>query len=124
MGAPNNQVPPQVVADAKDAFGSRALGSVLLPLVTDSLDMGAPADSRMLEFGPPERRVRVRVSAGRDEASMHIEVPAGYGPPGVERADGTSIPGVDHRAVAPGIVRVRLPPTPPDPALHTDWFRV
>jgi hypothetical protein len=124
-------VPEEVIAEAKAAFARRIPGEVAV-LVWDSLvDEDASPDDHRLRFEHTELQLEVRVVAGgyraglegrvEPPASVQVEVLSEEGEVlrGVEAPDGTFA----FDQVPSGTIRLILR-RPAAPDIRTDWFRV
>jgi hypothetical protein len=125
-------VPEDLVAEAKAAFAQRGEGE-LAALVFDSLvDEGAPASDHLLRFEHQETRISIQVTAVHDASNLDGTVdPATTGrfrlQIGVDDlflvadvVDGAfSFHDVPH-----GVIRLVLDGPEGDASVRTDWFRV
>jgi hypothetical protein len=130
----SDEVPKEVVAQAKAAFGQRIQGELAV-LAWDSLvDEGAPVADHQLRFDHPRVRIEVRVavSPAGSRLSGKVDGPA---PARVElHSEQLEVPlpadvsgGVfTIEGVPPGVVRLELAFGGPGGAvtIHTDWFRI
>jgi hypothetical protein len=131
-GGEPEEVPQDLVAEAKAAFAQRSDGE-LAALVFDSLvDEGAPPMDHLLRFEHSETRISVQVSAGHDDSNLDATVePATTARVRLQVGlndlflvadvvDGSfSFHGVPH-----GVIRFFLDDSEGRPTVRTDWFRV
>jgi hypothetical protein len=131
MGNAPEDVPEEVIAQAKAAFGRRGRGEIAT-LTWDSLvDEDAVASDHRLRFAHPELQIELRLLtadkssdlAGRviPHAQHHVEL---QGEDGDVLRTTETVDGVfAFDRVPSGMVRlcVRGPSTP---GIHTDWFRL
>lgn len=131
MGNPPEDVPEEVIAQAKAAFARRGKGEIAI-LTWDSLvdEDAAPSDHR-LRFAHPELQIELRLLtadrssdlAGRvtPPAPLRVELEGEDGEVlgSTEAADGV----FTFDRVAPGTVRLSLRGAS-TPGIHTDWFRL
>jgi hypothetical protein len=123
-------VPDEVLAQAKAAFARRSRGEIAI-LVWDSLvDEGAPAEDHRLRFEHAEMEIDVRILAGGDFTALEGEVQ----PPAalqveLQREEGEWVGHTDIRNgvfafdhIPPGVVRLSFQRSS-SPEVHTDWFR-
>lgn len=131
-GEAPEDVPKEVVEQAKAAFSRRAQGEVAV-LVWDSLvDDQAPASDHRLRFQRPDVQIDLRILTGQDSSTIEGKVQP-PGPAGVElqsdhgdvlrRGDVTDGTFTLER-ITPGVVRVCLQVSPPPTSVCTDWFHV
>ena len=128
-GAPED-VPDDVIAQAKAAFAGRSRGQIAV-LVWDSLvDEGAPAEDHRLSFEHPDLQIDVRILGRGDlaaiegqvkpPAALHVELQAEQG----VRISDTDVRGgafaFDH--IPSGVVRLSVQMSVSS-EIHTDWFR-
>jgi hypothetical protein len=127
-----DDVPPNVIAEAKAAFNARARAG-LAALVWDSLiDEDAPGWHHHLRFEHPRMWIEVSVAVNSGWSSLHgVMHPAA--PAGVE----LELDGVESSIKADvtrsafrierfprGLVRLRLVGLTSHPVIYTDWFHV
>jgi hypothetical protein len=127
-----NEVPDDVIAAAKEAFGRRSESQVAI-LISDSLlDEDAPASDHRLRFEHPLVRIDLQVSAGPHKSRLRgrleppvaprvqLEFDAGPVSRPAAVTDGTFL----FERVHHGVTRLTLLGGDTLPTLHTDWFRV
>jgi hypothetical protein len=125
-------VPPNVIAEAKAAFGQRVCGELAV-LVWDSLvDEGAPSWHHHLRFEHPRLWIEVSASVVPGWCSLHgvmhpafptrIELHSEQGePPLVAEVTRSAFRIERFRR---GMVRLRLVGPGESPVVYTDWFYV
>jgi hypothetical protein len=126
----HDEVPEEVVTQAKDAFGQRTTGEVVT-LVFDSLvDEPNPGMEYRLRFEHPREHVELVVSRTNGECTLQ-----GHVDPALLRVEleleGTGIALVDEATtgtfafayVPRGLTRIILVGPEGSEPLHTDWFR-
>jgi hypothetical protein len=128
-GAPED-VPDEVIAQAKAAFAGRRRGEIAI-LVWDSLvDEDAPAEDHRLRFEHADMQIDVRVLAGGDFTAMegHVQPPSALQVE-LQAEQGRPVGHTDIRGgvfafdhVPPGVVRLSFQ-RPASSEVHTDWFR-
>jgi hypothetical protein len=125
-------IPSEVVAQAKAAFGQRAREQVAV-LVWDSLvDEGAPTWHHHLRFEHPRLWIEVSVSVEPSSASLHgvmHPVIPGRVELRSKEAAGPVVAEVTRSAFrierfTRGLVRLHLVGRGGAPAVYTDWFHV
>jgi hypothetical protein len=125
-------VPEDLVAEAKAAFAQRSEGE-LAPLVFDSLvDEGAPAMDHLLRFEHPQTHISVQVTAGQDASNLDGTVePAPTERVRLQVGVGDLFLVADvvggafsFHDVPHGVIRLLLEGPEGSLLVRTDWFRV
>lgn len=129
-GPPGDRVPPEALAAAKAAFGSRVEGEIAQLAFDSLLDGTGTAEDHTLTFEHPEVTIHLKVFARDDSFRLNGLV---YGDQALAVVlhihDGdTSIPAepvgssFQFDDVRHGQMRVELGYGPDKPAIWTDWF--
>jgi hypothetical protein len=131
MGNAPEDVPEEVIAQAKAAFARRGAGEIAV-LTWDSLvDEDAPASDHRLRFEHPELQIELRLLTAdnftnlegwvKPRVSLHVELQGEEGAllRSTEAADGVFA----FDRVPSGMVRLSVRGVT-TPGIHTDWFRL
>jgi hypothetical protein len=131
MGNAPEDVPEEVIAQAKAAFARRSRGEIAT-LTWDSLvDEDAPASDHRLRFEHPELQIELRLLTADNSSDLegsvqppvdlHIELQGEEGDVlrSTEAADGVFA----FERVPSGTVRISARGAS-IPEIHTDWFRL
>jgi hypothetical protein len=132
MGSAPEDVPDDVVAQAKAAFARRTNGEIAV-LAWDSLvDEDAPLWDHRLRFEHPEMQFDVRVFGAHGSSTIEGRLHPPAAAAIALESDNRSVLGMGKVAdgafslehIAPGVVRLCV--TRPDStvAVCTDWFRI
>lgn len=127
---PHSDVPPEVIAQAKDCFPSEQ--RPLAVLVFDSLvDAGSRPESHQLRFEHERLTIWVEVSYGPDGAHLAVRTDPPAQGAELQRRDGGTVmvTGSDaghvrFKPVPPGLVKLCATGTEAGFAICTEWFRV
>jgi hypothetical protein len=132
MGSAPEDVPEEVITQAKAAFARRTKGEIAV-LAWDSLvDEDAPAWDHRLRFEHPQVQIDLRVLATNGWSTIEGRVdPAGASAVALESDAGNVLGTGDVidgafvlQHVSPGLVRLCLPASEPAGPVCTDWFRI
>jgi hypothetical protein len=132
MGSAPEDVPEEVVAQAKAAFARRTKGETAV-LVWDSLvDENAPLWDHRLRFEHREVQFEVRILGANGSSTIEGQVhPLSGAAIALESDDGRVLGTVEVtdgafalERVSPGVVRLCLQGPDPTVPVCTDWFRI
>jgi hypothetical protein len=132
MGNAPEEVPDEVVAQAKAAFARRTKDEIAV-LAWDSLvDEDAPASDHRLRFEHPEAQIELRVLAadswstieGRVRPAVQAAIELESDDRNVVRAGEVLDGAFALTHVAPGVVRLCLRGSGSSVSVCTDWFRI
>jgi hypothetical protein len=132
MGSAPEDVPEDVVAQAKAAFARRTQGEIAV-LAWDALvDENAPLSDHRLRFEHAEVQLDVRIVAGEASSTIEGRVHPSAAAAIALESDSGNVLGTGEvtdgafalEQVAPGLVRLCLTRSDPTVPVCTDWFRI
>ena len=131
MGNAHEDVPEEVITQAKAAFVRRGRGDIAV-LAWDSLvDADAHSEDHGLRFEHPDVQIDVRIVAAGSSSDLEVQLIPPLSVLADLEADSGALLGKTQAmngafgfgSVPPGVVRLQLQGSG-TPEVHTDWFRI